>query len=112
MTAANEPRDESHPVPNAARFRKRTEPLSRGRQTWTTLPAWVTLTAHELDALPVGARRSVSFVPGVYVGLVRTEYGWTLLTRHGIPSDALAGIRSAPRVPIDPEGLATPDAAT
>jgi hypothetical protein len=76
------------------------------------VPEWRALTGDELDALPVGTRRTVAFVPGVYVGLVKTHEGWTLLARYRIPGDALAGLRSAPRVPIDPEELATADTGT
>ncbi len=103
---------ELRPVPNAAAFRRRIERPQRGRQVYTTVPAWTRPTADDLHAMPKGTRRTVAFVPGVFVTLVKTEDGWTLLARHRIPSDALAGLRSAPRVPIDPEGLAKPDAAT
>lgn len=103
MTVGTKDRGGVRPVPDATRFQRRIERPSRGRQTWTTVPQWATLTAGELDVLPVGTRRSVRFLPGVYVGLIRTEHGWTLLRRCGIPSEALTDLRSAPRVPIDPE---------
>ena len=104
MTAEPARRDSVRPVPDASRFQKGAERRPwRGRSTWTTVPDWRALTGDELDALPVGTRRTVAFVPGEYVGLVRTHEGWTLLARHRIQSDALAGLRSAPRVLMDPE---------
>lgn len=104
MTAVREHRDSVRPVPDASRFQKAAERRPwRGRSTWTTVPDWQALTGDELDGLPVGTRRTVAFPPGVYVGLVRTQEGWTLLARHRIASDELAGLRSAPRVLMEPQ---------
>lgn len=102
MTATAEPTEGVPPMPDAARFRPIERP-QRGRQTYTTVPTWTRPTSDDLDALPVGTRRTAAFVPGVFVTLLKTDEGWTLLARHRIPGDVLAGLRSAPRVPIDPE---------
>jgi hypothetical protein len=57
------------------------------------------LSAAELDALPDGTRRAVAVFPGVFCTLVKTSPDrWALLSRTGIPSPALAGRMTAPRV--------------
>lgn len=99
------------PVPEAARFRPRQTPPSS--ITWTTDPdSWTVLDEAAVAALPAESRRTLSLAPGVYVTLVKVDDGtFTLLHRKGIPGRALAGIRTAPRVPIDP-GATSPEPVT
>ena len=93
------------PVPDAARFRPPRIPPSR--IIWTTDPSgWAVLDEDQLAELPAEGRRTLAIAPGVYVTLVKVEDGtFTLLHRKGIPAHALAGMRTAPRVPIDPDGV-------
>ena len=89
----------------AARFRPpQTAP---SKIIWTTVPTgWARLDELQLAELPTEGRRTLAIAPGVYVTLVKVEDGtFTLLHRKGIPARALAGMRTAPRVPIDPDGV-------
>lgn len=89
------------PVPNAAQFRPRSAPAVP--VVWTTLPEWAELDEQELAALPPNTRRTLEAAPGLYVNIIMGPTGkWTLMNRQGISSRALAGVRTAPRVPIDP----------
>ena len=86
----------------AARFRPPQTPPSK--IVWTTDPSgWAALDEMQLAELPAEGRRTLAIAPGVYVTLVKCENGsFTLLHRKGIQARALAGMRTAPRVPIDP----------
>lgn len=75
--------------------------LTEPRVRWTTLSDRATLTCPEVSRLPIGSRRSVEFLPGVFVTVLKTSSGWVLLSRAGISDHALAGQRSASRVPVD-----------
>lgn len=103
------------PVPNAAHFRLRpvaAEPVEPVEPVvWTTLVEWAELDERELAALPTDTRRTLKAGPGLYLHVIKMPSGsWTLMNRRGISSRVLAGMRTAPRVPIDPE--ATPGRAT
>ena len=92
------------PRPDAARSRLPVR--THAPFIWTTLPEWAELDEPELDALPRDSRRSVEVVPGIYATAIKQADGtWTLMNRQGIRSRALAGARTAPRVPIDPDGV-------
>lgn len=91
-----------HPDPDAARFRPRRRPAVR--VVWTTVPTgWAELDEQELTALPPSFRRTLEAAPRLYVTLIKgPSEAWTLMNRQGISSRALAGARTAPRVPIGP----------
>jgi len=93
------------PVPDAARFVPRPKPAAK--VAWTTVPTeWAELDEQELAALPPDSRRTLEAVPGLYVTLIKgPSRTWTLMNRQGISNRALAGARTAPRVPIDPDGV-------
>lgn len=93
------------PVPTASRFRRRIVRACPARQRYTTVRDWGQLAPGELEAMPEGARRSVALSPSVHLTLIRGADGWTMNTRRGIPSEALAGMWTAPRVPVDPDGV-------
>lgn len=92
------------PVPDAERFRLPSRFQAPARVVWTTVPTeWAELDELELIALPPNSRRTLEAAPGLYVTLIKGANGtWTLMNRQGISSRALAGARTAPRVPIDP----------
>ncbi|MQA35963.1 hypothetical protein [Modestobacter roseus] len=70
---------------------------------------WAELDEQELTALPPNSRRTLEAAPGLYVTLIKGPTGtWTLMNRQGISSRLLAGLRTAPRVPIDPDNAGVP----
>ncbi|KGH48176.1 hypothetical protein IN07_03750 [Modestobacter caceresii] len=96
--------DGQAPVPTASRFHRRIVRPRPGHQRFTTVHDWGQLAPGELEAMPEGTRRAVALSPSVHLTLIRGAGGWTLNTRRAIPSEALAGLWTAPRVPVDADG--------
>lgn len=92
------------PKPNASQFRRRRERRERGRQGegWVTAGPWECATRESLDAMPVDTRRAFELRPGVFGVLSKYDSDtWAVIPRRGIPSDALVGTWTAPRVRRD-----------
>lgn len=93
------------PVPDAARFQPRYSGSQHSGQRLTTVPVWTAPTAAEWDDMPIGTRRAARLGPALYVTLLRDHDGWRLLPRPRLVGADLEGLRSAPRVPLDPDGV-------
>lgn len=93
--------EEAAPSVRRRRTRRREAPAPGGVQFATRLD-WCRPTADELDALPIGARRSVAVSQGLRIAVIHRAEGWTMNTRRGIGSEALAGLLSASRGPVQP----------
>lgn len=98
------------PVPDAERFRRRIERPKRARlyeRKWTTVDDWSSPTVAEYEAMPSGTRLAFTAGDELHLTLLRRGPRWLVLARTEVPSRALAGLRSAPRVRIEDEDQPT-----
>lgn len=68
---------------------------ARGHRRYTHTDNWQQPDVDELEALPVGTRRTV-ILNGVWLTVTRKPDGWTIAQRHRVSSRVLAGRWSVP----------------
>lgn len=99
---------DSHPLPNASRFRRRIErvkptappPRPVRLRTWETLPEWSTPSVEEWEAMPNGTRLAFTAGESLHLPLERRGKRWTVHARTEVPARALVGLACAPRVRV------------
>ncbi|MGY1846164.1 hypothetical protein [Blastococcus sp. SYSU DS1021] len=94
---------EASPTPDASRFRRKIDRPKRApsyESKWTTVEDWSTPTVDEYEAMPDGTRLAFTAGDSLHLTALRRGPRWTVLARTQVPSRALAGLATAPRVRV------------